>query len=86
MDGRRFCRCNRTCVESSQRFPDVPRLTDAQKAAMDAVDTLCEDSELVLDMRLERGDMQFISHCTVLHSRTPCESRRSSTGRRAART
>jgi hypothetical protein len=73
LDGRLFCRYNRTYVESSQRFQDVPRLTDAQKAAMDAIDALCEDHALTLDMQLERGDMQFISNYTVLHSRTAYE-------------
>ncbi|MFO0235407.1 MAG: TauD/TfdA family dioxygenase [Burkholderiales bacterium] len=73
VDGRLFCRYNRTYVESSQRFPDAPRLTPEQHAAMDAVDALCEDPSLTLDMELETGDMQFISNYTVLHSRTAYE-------------
>jgi hypothetical protein len=68
--GRMFCRYNRSFIESAQRFPEVPRLTDAQRAALDAVDALCADPDMHLDMSLEPGDMQFISNYTTLHSRT----------------
>jgi hypothetical protein len=68
--GRMFCRYNRSFIESAQRFPEVPRLTDAQRAALDAVDALCRDPDMHLDMSLEPGDMQFISNYTTLHSRT----------------
>jgi hypothetical protein len=70
---RLFCRYNRTYIESSQRFAELPRLTADQLAAMDLIDSLCEDPSLCLDMELHRGDMQFISNYTVLHSRTPYE-------------
>lgn len=69
-EGRMFCRYNRSFIESAQRFPDVPRLTAAQRAALDAVDALCADPDMHLDMSLERGDVQFISNYTTLHSRT----------------
>jgi hypothetical protein len=69
-EGRMFCRYNRSFIESAQRFPEVPRLTDAQRAALDAVDALCADPDLHLDMSLQPGDMQFISNYTTLHSRT----------------
>ena len=71
--GRLFARYNRGYVESGQRFPDVPRLTDPQRAAMDAVDALCADPDLHLDMSLEPGDMQFICNYSTLHSRTAYE-------------
>lgn len=71
--GRLFCRYNRTYAESAQRFPEVPRLTPAQIEAFDLMDALCDDPALRLDMDFRRGDMQFISNYTVLHSRTAYE-------------
>jgi hypothetical protein len=71
--GRLFCRYNRTYAESAQRFPEVPRLTPAQTEVFDLMDSLCDDPALRLDMDFRRGDMQFISNYTVLHSRTAYE-------------
>ncbi len=70
---RLFCRYNRSYAESAQRFPDVPRLSAQQKVLFDAIDALCNDPELYLDMALEPGDMQFICNYTTLHSRTAYE-------------
>ncbi len=70
---RLYCRYNRTYIESAQRFDDVPRLTPRQIETMDLIDALCNDPELRLDMELQKGDMQFISNYTVLHSRTDYE-------------
>ncbi len=44
--------------------------TEAELAALAAVDALAEDPALRLDMELERGDMQLINNYTTLHSRT----------------
>lgn len=70
---RLFCRYNRTYIESAQRFAEVPRLSKRQIEAMDLIDALCDDPALHLDMELQKGDMQFISNYTVLHSRTDYE-------------
>lgn len=70
---RLFCRYNRTYIESSQRFAELPRLTADQVACLDLIDALCEDPSLCLDMELRRGDMQFICNYTVLHSRAAYE-------------
>ncbi|WP_213956256.1 TauD/TfdA family dioxygenase [Variovorax sp. dw_954] len=71
--GHLFVRYNRTYVESAQRFPDVPRLSDAQIELLDLIDRLCNDEKMHLSMELARGDMQFISNHTTLHSRTDYE-------------
>jgi hypothetical protein len=71
--GRVLCRYNRGYIESAQRFADVPRLTPAQIEFLDLMDALCADPQLHLSMILERGDMQFISNYTTLHSRTEYE-------------
>jgi hypothetical protein len=68
--GRLFCRYNRTYIESSMRFEELPRLTTQQIEVLDLVDALCEDPDMSLTMELMKGDMQFISNYTVLHSRT----------------
>ena len=70
---RLFCRYNRTYIESAQRFPEVPRLTDRQIEALDLIDGLCRDPDMHLDMELEAGDMQSICNYTTLHSRTAYE-------------
>ena len=71
--GRMFNRFNRTFINSAQRFNEVPRLTDLQIEALDAVAALCKDPAFRLDMKLERGDMQFVNNYCVLHSRTAYE-------------
>jgi hypothetical protein len=68
-EGRLFARYNRTFIESAQRFPEVPRLTDAQREALDTMDALCGDPAFHFDMQFEPGDMQFLCNYVVLHSR-----------------
>jgi hypothetical protein len=60
----------RRYIESAQRFVDVPRLTPAQIAAMDLIDTLVEDPALHLDMDFQPGDIQLVHNHQVLHDRT----------------
>jgi hypothetical protein len=71
--GRMFNRYNRSFITSAQRFEEVPRLTPLQIEALDMIDTLCKDERFRLDMKLERGDMQFVNNYCVLHSRTAYE-------------
>ena len=73
VEGRLFCRYNRSFIESAQRFAEVPRLTEAQKRAMQVMDELCADPALHLDMELKPGSMQFLCNYSVLHSRTAYE-------------
>jgi len=63
----------RQYFDSAQRFADAPRLTDADIAALDAFDALCNDTDLVLTMRLAPGDMQFVHNHVLLHDRTGFE-------------
>lgn len=60
-------------VRSSQRFPEAPRLTDQDIAALDCFDRLAEDPALRLDMTFQPGDMQFVHNHTILHDRTAFE-------------
>jgi hypothetical protein len=60
-------------INSSQRHPDAPRLTEDDYAALDLFDDLANDPDLRLDMVLQPGDMQFLYNHTILHDRTAYE-------------
>jgi hypothetical protein len=68
--GRFFARFGQKYVESAQRFPEVPRLTDAQIEAMNMFSDLALSREIRLDMDFQRGDMQFLNNHCIVHSRT----------------
>lgn len=75
VDGHFAAYCDRYVVEAAQqRFPDAPRLTGEQVAALDAVDEVTARRDLQLHMNLEPGDLQLINNLAVLHSRTAYES------------
>ena len=63
----------RTTIMKAQSFPEVPRIGARQIEALDYVDELVQDPALHLDMHFEPGDMQFLCHHFVLHSRTAYE-------------
>jgi hypothetical protein len=67
--GRLFVRYIRPYIEASQRHDDAPRLSDAQRAAMDAYDTFIYDADNRVEMIFEAGDMQFVNNYHVLHGR-----------------
>ncbi|MBV7336641.1 TauD/TfdA family dioxygenase [Chloroflexi bacterium TSY] len=57
-------------IHSAQRFDDTPRLTQSQTEALDLLDSLMQDKDLVLEFDLEPGDTLIASNHTVLHGRT----------------
>jgi hypothetical protein len=61
----------RRYIESAQRFPDAPRLTDAQREAMDLLETVLE--EIAFRMELQAGDIQLVHNHQILHDRTAFE-------------
>lgn len=63
----------RQYIDSAQRFPDAPRLTERHREALDLFDRLANDSALNFSMRLEPGDMQFVYNHALLHDRTAFE-------------
>jgi len=63
----------RQYIESAQRFPDAPRLTEKHKEVLDLFDELANSPRLNLSMELEPGDMQFVYNHTLLHDRTAFE-------------
>jgi len=66
---RLFVRYIRPYIEASQRHDDAPRLTEQQRAAMDAYDAFIYDADNRVEMTFEVGDMQFVNNYHVLHGR-----------------
>ncbi len=63
----------RQYIDSAQRFPDAPRLTDQHVEALDLFDDLTNDPALNFSMQLEPGDIQFVYNHNLLHDRTSFE-------------
>lgn len=57
-------------IESAQRFEEVPRLTSAQREALDLLNEVMQDEELILEFDLQPGDLLVASNHVVLHGRT----------------
>lgn len=60
----------RQYIDSAQRFDSAMRLTPLHAEALDMFDSLANDPELHVKMRLQPGDMQFVYNHTQLHDRT----------------
>jgi len=58
-------------VFKAQSLPDVPRLTEAQKEAIDMFMALAEEVSIGIDF--EPGDISFLMNHAVLHARTDYE-------------
>ena len=70
-DGHFTSHFSLTYIEAAQKMANVPRLTDAQKEAIDMLMALAE--ELCFEMRFEPGDMQFVNNHVIYHGRTAFE-------------
>ncbi|MSP68437.1 MAG: TauD/TfdA family dioxygenase [Alphaproteobacteria bacterium] len=58
-------------IASAQaRFPELPRLTPRQRAALDLLETVAHDPAIYLAMEFRPGDVQLLNNFTVLHART----------------
>ncbi|SDH85532.1 Taurine dioxygenase, alpha-ketoglutarate-dependent [Actinokineospora alba] len=69
-DGKLACRYyNRGRVESAQEVSGI-RLSDAERAALDAFEEFAASPELRLDVDLRAGDLMLIDNNVALHSRT----------------
>lgn len=60
-------------IRNAQRFPDVPRLTPAQREALDLIDSIANERAFHVDMDFQPGDMQFLKNAVILHARTEYE-------------
>ncbi|MBV8836986.1 MAG: TauD/TfdA family dioxygenase [Alphaproteobacteria bacterium] len=64
---------NRYYIDSAQRFPDAPRLTQKQIEALDLFDALANDPSNYLDIEFMPGDIQLLHNHVILHDRTDYE-------------
>jgi hypothetical protein len=60
----------RQYIDSLARFPDAPRMSNAQREALDLYYAVCEEPEFCLRLHFEPGDIQFLHNHVVFHSRT----------------
>jgi hypothetical protein len=60
-------------IRRAQELPDVPRMTEAQHAALAAVESAANDPALYLDMEFRPGDIQLLKNSVILHKRTAYE-------------
>lgn len=60
-------------IESLKRFPDAPRMSNAQREALDLYFAICEEDRFCLRLPFEPGDIQFLQNHVVFHSRTSYE-------------
>jgi hypothetical protein len=58
---------------SSHDYERAPAFEPAERAVLDAYDTIASRPELYLDMELAKGDAQLLSNHTILHARTAYE-------------
>lgn len=75
-DGKFTSHYSLTFIEAAQMAPDIPKLTAAQKEAIDLLMKTAE--ELCFEMTLEPGDLQLINSHVTYHGRTPFEDDASS--------
>ncbi len=75
-DGKFTSHYSLTFIEAAQMAPGVPKLTDAQREAIDVLMQTAE--ELCFEMTLEPGDLQLINSHVTYHGRTPFEDDASS--------
>jgi hypothetical protein len=60
----------RQYIDSLARFPDAPRMSSAQREALDLYYAICEEDAFCLSLHFEPGDIQFLQNHVVFHSRT----------------
>ncbi|MEO7733243.1 MAG: TauD/TfdA family dioxygenase, partial [Kofleriaceae bacterium] len=70
LDDRLSVIYQRRYIDSAQRFPGAPQLTDRQRAALDVFDRVLDDPALHLEMDLAPGDVQLVHNHQLLHDRT----------------
>ncbi|MGW4386067.1 TauD/TfdA family dioxygenase [Streptomyces sp. NPDC004685] len=66
-------RYDRGRLESAQRYPEVPRLSSAERELFDLMDEAASSPELRLDVDLVAGDLLLLNNHAVLHARAPHE-------------
>lgn len=70
VDGALSVMYQRRYIESAQRFPGAPKLSERQRAALDVLDAVLDDPAVHLEMDLAPGDVQLVHNHQLLHDRT----------------
>jgi len=70
-DGKFTSHYSLTFIEAAQMAADIPKLTPAQREAIDVLMQTAQ--ELCFEMTLEPGDLQLINSHVTYHGRTPFE-------------
>lgn len=65
--------CSRTYFESAARFGEQYRPTEAQHAALEAVQDIANRPELMLSMDFQEGDVQLLNNHVTMHARDAYE-------------
>jgi hypothetical protein len=60
-------------IRDAQRHPQVPRLSDAQREALDIIETIANDAAFSVGMDFRPGDVQLLNNAKILHSREAYE-------------
>jgi hypothetical protein len=60
-------------IRDSQRHPSAPRLSAAQREAIELIDAIAADPAVHLDMEFRAGDIQWLKNSVILHARTEYE-------------
>jgi len=69
-DGKLSALYKRAYIDMAQRFPEVPRLSEEQIAALNLFDEICNEPDMQMSFSMEPGDIQVGNNYSVLHSRT----------------
>jgi hypothetical protein len=72
-DGKFSCRYIRGQINNAQRFPEVPRLTSEQIAALDLLDEVTNNEDFHVTYEFKPGDIQLLNNHTCFHARTAFE-------------
>ena len=75
-DGKFTSHYSLTYIEAAELMPGVPKLTAAQREAIDLLMALAK--ELCFEMRFAPGDIQLLNNHVIYHGRTPFEDDRDS--------
>ena len=73
----------RQYIDLTQRFDDVPPLTDQQIEALDLMDEIC--GELAFEFTMEPGDIVIANNSDILHARSAFEDGDTDGGRHMMR-
>lgn len=68
--GHFACKYSRFYIDQAQQFPEVPRLSPRQRAALDALEAEIQNEKWHLSVQYAPGDVMFINNFVCFHART----------------